>query len=375
MTHNDYQASVAAYAGELRGLFAQPAARAVGVATTDELADRAERLAGLSAELTRSTAGYLVAGDSAVRLGAERHLLAQAAASLQVADALLAEAARAGETEAPVARRGRVVAPARDFDDLLAVLETPLAEAGAVEAKADRGVRSIAAISSEGLLAAAEETLNGLLDEVAGVGQDVLAGLMGLDVALLKQAAGMVSEELGQVVSGISEQASRLVAKAVTFLIQTYDNLLAALGEEAAGDLRQKAAEWIERLQEGEAMAAMLDSVLQVGYTRDRVRALIEASNAPGPVLAQTSEAVAALPAGFAERTKLVDQILAGLGVIKRFPFAHVPMAELATAVTYITLLGFTVYVGADYVDAPVLERLGRIPGVMHVVETGLLAA
>ncbi len=35
-------------------------------------------------------------------------------------------------------------------------------------------------------------------------------------------------------------------------------------------------------------------------------------------------------------------------------------------------LLGFVVYTGSDYVDAPRLERIGRVPGVLHVVETGL---
>ena len=162
------------------------------------------------------------------------------------------------------------------------------------------------------------------------------------------------------------------MARAGAFLLQTYYCLLYALGESAARELRQKASECIERLPQGESKTALLDYVLKVTFTRDRVRGLVEASRAPAPVLAQTREAVANLPAGFEERTKLAHQVLAGLGVIKRFPIARTPMVELATAVTYITLFGYTVYIGADYVDSALLERLGRIPGVLHVVETGL---
>lgn len=373
MTQQDYQASASAYAEELRGLFAPPmkatrSGQPAGL-STDELADRADRLAELSSDLIRQTAGFLQDEDSAVRLGAEQHLLAQAAASLSVVDGLLAAAADAGETEMPEATRSMGVRVA-GFDELLSLLETPLAEAGAIEVRmATRGAGTATAAE---LVATANETLEDVLTAVAEFGQDALVGLLGLDVALLKQAAGMVSEELGQAIEGISQQASRLVARAVTFLIQAYDSLLAALGQEATGELRQKAAEWIQRLQEGEAMAALLARVLQVSKMQEQVQALVDATQALEPVLGQTREAVAALPAGYQQRTKLAGQILAGLGVIKRFPIARVPVAELASAVAYITLFGFVVYAGADYVDAPALERLGRVPGVLHVVESGL---
>jgi hypothetical protein len=81
---------------------------------------------------------------------------------------------------------------------------------------------------------------------------------------------------------------------------------------------------------------------------------------------------VDALPGSFNARTKLAGQILAGVAILKRIPAARLPMVELATAAVYIGLLGFVVYTGSDYVDAPRLERIGRVPGVLHVVETGL---
>ena len=50
-------------------------------------------------------------------------------------------------------------------------------------------------------------------------------------------------------------------------------------------------------------------------------------------------------------------------------------MVELASAVLYVTLLGYCFYVGADYIDAPRMTRLGRIPGVVQVLETELKVA
>jgi hypothetical protein len=45
---------------------------------------------------------------------------------------------------------------------------------------------------------------------------------------------------------------------------------------------------------------------------------------------------------------------------------------ELATGVILLLLLGYVVLVGADYTDAPRLARIGRVPGVLATVQSGL---
>ena len=94
MPQSDYSTLVADYAAELSELFAPESARAAGrppqAPGPAELADRAERLAPLAADLTRRTAEFLSDDDPSVCLGAEQNLLAQAAAALRVADGLLA---------------------------------------------------------------------------------------------------------------------------------------------------------------------------------------------------------------------------------------------------------------------------------------------
>ncbi len=374
MTTNNYHAAVAAYADELRNLFAPEPAETRSAephaASTETLAERAERLAGLSANLLDQTTSFLDDDDLAVRLGAEQSLLAQAVASLRVAEGLMA--AEAVE-EAAGTRSARPQAEPAGFDDLLAVLEAPLAGVGgdvAAEPALTRGRAPQA--SQDELIAAANDAIDQVLSGVSSFSQDAVAGLLGLDTALLKQAAQLISGELAELIEKLGQQASLLVSKAVRFLLQAYDSLLAALGQDAASELRQQAAAWIEQMQQGDGIARLLGAALQADTVRSRVADLAAASQAPAEAFGATQAGVEALPGSFQARTRLGSQLLAGIAVLKRIPAARLPMVELATAAVYIGLLGFVVYTGSDYVDAPRLERIGRVPGVLQVVEAGL---
>jgi hypothetical protein len=373
MTTTNYQATVAAYADELRSLFTPEPAESRSAephaASPDTLAGRADSLASRSAELLQQTTLFLSDDDPTVRLGAEQSLLAQAAASLRVAEGLMA--AEAVEEEAGSRSAGLQPEPA-GFDDLLALLETPLDAMGGDVAAEPALTRGAPESSRDELIAAASDAIDQVLGGVGSFGKDVLAGLLGLDTALLKQAAKLISGELAELIGKLGEQASLLMAKAVKFLLQAYDSLLAALGQDAAGELRQQAAAWIEQLQEGDGVAQLIGAALQADMVRSQVADLVAASQKPAEVLGATQANVDALPGSFNARTKLAGQILAGVAILKRIPAARLPMIELATAAVYIGLLGFVVYTGSDYVDAPRLERIGRVPGVLRVVETGL---
>jgi len=374
MTTHDYQAAVAAYAAELNDLFVpEPAEtrsaepRAASAAT---LAGRADSLADRSAELLSQTRPFLSDDDPAVRLGAEQSLLAQAVASLRVAEGLMA--AETAEEEA--ATRSAAVQPEpAGFGELLALLETPLDSLGddvTAQPALTRGRAPQA--SRDELIQAAGDVIDQVLNGVGEFGKDALAGLLGLDTALLKQAARLISGELADLVAKLGQQASLLVAKAVRFLLQAYDSLLAALGQDAASALRQQVAGWLDHIQQGDSAAQLVGAALQADVVRAQVAELIAASQASAETLGQTEASVSALPGSFTGRTQLAGQILAGMAVLKRIPATRLPMVEVATAAVYLGLLGFVVYTGSDYVDAPRLERLGRVPGVLHVVEMGL---
>lgn len=374
MAETAYLATVAEYTNELRDFLDLAAGSTgfglAGVASTDDLATGADQLATRSATLIEQTSQFLAADDPVVCLGAEQHLLAHAAISLKVADQLLAvAAAQEGAEAAPVSLQEE----ATGIDELLVVLETALDTSGAeVQPAAAAGLAGAAPASRADLLATIDETMQGLLRSAGKLARDTLTGMVGLDTALLRQAARMVSADLGELVDRLGAAVSGLVAKAATFIVQAYDSLLAALGQDAASQLRQQAAEWLERLQQGEVLADVLSAILEAQVTRQQVGQVVEASQAPDSVLGQTRSDVEALGPSFQARTKLIGQILAAVAVIKRLPAAKAPMIELGFAAVYILLLGTTIYVSGDYVDAPRLERLGRIPGVLHTVEAGL---
>lgn len=371
MTPNDYQAAVAAYADELNALFALEPAESRSAepraASAGTLAERADSLAARSAALREQTTRYLHDDDPTIRLGAEQSLLAQASASLRVAEGLMA--AEAVEEGAGTRSVGQ---PPASFDDLLALLETPLVSMGGEVAAEPALTRGTPEASRDELVAAVNDAIDQVLDGVGSFGKDVLAGLLGLDTALLKQAAKLISGELAELITKLGEQASLLTAKAIKFLLQAYDSLLAALGQDAASELRQQAAAWIDQLQEGDGVAQLIGAALQADLVRSHVAELVAASQKPAETLGATQANVEALPGSYQARTKLAGQILAGIAILKRIPAARLPMVELASVAVYIGLLGFVVYTGSDYVDAPRLERVGRVPGVLHVVEAGL---
>lgn len=373
MTTTDYQTAVAAYADELRSLFAPEPAESRSAephaASADTLADRADRLAERSAELMDQTTLFLSDDDPTVRLGAEQSLLAQAVASLRVAEGLMAAE---GVEEDAGSRSAGPQPEMAGFDDLLALLETPLDSVGGEMAAEPALTRSTPEASREELIAAANDAIDQVLGKVGSFGKDVLAGLLGLDTALLKQAAQLISGELAELIAKLGEQATLLVSKGIKFLVQAYDSLLAALGQDAASTLRQQAAAWIEQLQEGDGVAHLIGAALQADLVRSQVADFVAAAQKPAEVLGATQANVEALPGSYHARTKLAGQILAGVAILKRIPAARLPMVELASVAVYISLLGFVVYTGSDYVDAPRLERIGRVPGVLHVVEAGL---
>lgn len=374
MTQNDYRTAAASYAAGMRTLFApseESTRSVIRVASEDELADRADSLVAQSAALIEQTAVHLDASDMATRLGAEQSLLAQAAASLRAADGLLA---LADEGDGETTRSAGASRPAAGFDDLLALIDGSLDEIGAQVEPQPEMTRGGASTTPGELIETSGETIEQVVATVGAFARGTVASLVGLDPALLKQAAGMLGSELAQAVTRLGENVSRLVSKAVAFIVQAYDSLLAALGQDAASALRQQAAQWVEDLQQGQALTELADALYQTDDTQARVAQLVADSGAPGPVLGKTQADVEALSPGFQARIKLAGQIRAGLGLLKFIPAAKGPL-ELATGVLYLALLGYVIVAGADYVDAPRLARIGRVPGVLETVQAGLVPA
>ncbi|MEA3337695.1 MAG: hypothetical protein U9R25_17510 [Chloroflexota bacterium] len=375
MTTNDYAASAAQFSREVRLLFDvdEEVLRGPATATAapDGMPDPLDQLVEHSTALVEETAGYLDAEDPAVQLGAEQHLVAHAAIALQVAERLLD--AVEDEEGAPSTAPSRIAPDPVDIEELLSIIESPLDSSAPEPMRTSDGVPPLPAKSDE-LMATVDQTVDHVMEGVAENSRDSLAGLIGLDVALLKEAADLVSVELGALIEKLGEQTSRLIARAVAFIVQAYDSLLAALGQDVTSDLRRQAADWTERLQEGETVEQLLGYIFDTETTLEEIETMLTLRRFPSTSLGQAQSNVQALQLSFSDRTKLVGQLLAGLGLLKRIPAARNPVVEVASAVVYIALIGLIIYVGADYVDAPRLERIGRVSGILHTVRDSLIA-
>jgi hypothetical protein len=76
----------------------------------------------------------------------------------------------------------------------------------------------------------------------------------------------------------------------------------------------------------------------------------------------------------FRSKTGLIDKILPKIKYLTFIPAAALPQAKLVMAAAYLLMGGYVILVGGDYVDAPGLDRLDRVPGVRQVIEATIVA-
>lgn len=339
----------------------------------EEMADKAEALAAKSAEVGARTAEYLRSEDQSQRELAEMKLLAQAAAELTVAGNLIVHA-QAGET--PRARTLAGLPPEVPtlpaINDLMTVLEAPI-DAGMGTVVQRRRVRLAApvdvAAAKDSLRTEVASALQDILNAAAETSQQAIEGLLLMDVAVLKEAASVVSTEL---IDKLSEGASRLVASAVSLALTAYDKILELLGAEMTSEIRQKVAEWIEELKSGALLPTLLGQLYSIEEISSDVATWLEESEADASAINTTRDSVDRLESNFQAKANLADKAISALSVIKALPVVATPQAQLLLAGAYLAVAGYVVYTGYDHVDSARIQALNRVQGVHATVQTGL---
>ncbi len=373
-----YQSTAQAYVDGVRGLFA-PAARPKGergtleAAIAPDVASQAEDLAAVSAELTRVAERRLADDDPQVRQQAANQLLAKALTDLEISFHLLEAAERAEEggvvpSAALEAERSiRRAGPTEEH--LHIVLGQPVAMAKGIERgpAAPPDVPTARVQLSESVV----DALDLISSRASKTGQAALAGLLGLGVTEVAQAAGVVGMDIAQAL-GPAEKVTRLYNRFRDYAVQAYESLVALLGPQLAQTVAQKVVEWVEEVKEGEQFGRLLERLYQTEQTSQQVRQLVTDSEAELVAFVATLEKVDGLDADFRQKIDLSEKLLKVLKFLALVPAAALPQGRLLTAAAYLVLGGSVVLAGADYVDAQRLERLDRIPGVRQVVETNL---
>jgi hypothetical protein len=156
------------------------------------------------------------------------------------------------------------------------------------------------------------------------------------------------------------------------FLVKAYESFVALLGPGVARFVGEQVADWVKGIAEGEAVADLLERLYAAKEARMALEKRIKASEASLPSFESASAELTHLTVSFSKQTGLVHQILPKLKWVALIPPAALPQATLLLAATYIALSGYVILAAGDYVDAPRLQRFGRVPGVRRVIESQL---
>jgi hypothetical protein len=378
MSSNDpYLEAARAYADGVRVLFA-PAGVPTGErgergpASYEDLVGQAEQLAPQSAQLTEAATVLLEEKDAALRVQASTRLLAKVLTDLDISLYLLQaamdeedEIAWAEEAEGERSRSGFSLEGQLAF--LLGDMESDL---GAAE----RGTTAAADVPSahSELSDVIEDTLALISEQAGKTAQTAFTGLLGIGIAQVAEAAGLVGLEIAQVL-GQTEAVTRLYGLVRDFALQAYNSLLALLGPRLAELVGQQVLEWLESLEEGEKIGHILEKLYETERTGRELDALVRDSQAELERLVAAIADVDSLEATYRQQIQLADKLLPKLKYLRLIPAAALPAGRLLLAAIYIALGGYVVLAGADFVDAQRLQKLDRVPGVRRVVETHLV--
>lgn len=371
-----YLEAVRAYADGVRVLFApsgEPTGErgGRGPVSYSDLADQAEKLLPISEQLAQEASARLDVPEPAVRTQTEAALLAKALTDLEISTTLL-EAAQDQEVESvwggEEAQRRRV-GGGQKAEPYLKILLGEEAEGGAPVRRAKKP-KSLPA-ARLGLVERSDDILAEISAQVNTTGKTALGGLVGLGTAELAKAVGVVGMEIAKAI-GQAEEAAQLYELFRGFLVKAYDSIAALLGPQILKILGEQVTKWVEKVKEGEPMGKLLEELYETAGTKEVLKARIMKSEVELARFVAALDEVNGLGEAFRQKTSLVDKILPKMKWLTMIPAAALPQGRLLLAAAYVVLSGYVILVGADYVDAPRLQRLGRLPGVRLVVEANL---
>jgi hypothetical protein len=372
----DYLETARAYSDGVRVLFAPTGAAAgdrgrLGPASYSDLAGQAGELLPMSGRLTQAAVGRMAEAPAEARAESEVALLAKALTDLEVSGYLY-QAAREQEagsrwSEAATGDRSRGLS--RTAEPYLALL---LGEPEAPESE-ERGPgepRNVAAARQE-LLTGSSTAFHLISQRAAGTSELALERLLAIGLGELAGAVATVGMELAEVV-GVAEKVSELYELFRGFLDKAMASLFALLGPKLAKTVAQEAGKWAKKLDLGEHIGTLTELLYQTQESKAVLRPVIESAEADLDTFVTVIKQVGGLNEKYRKQTELVDTILDKLRWVAMIPKAALPKVHLVLAALYLVLGGYVIFLGADYVDAPRVSWLDRVPGVRRVVETSL---
>jgi hypothetical protein len=347
-----------------------------GLTSAQDLAEKAENLSPKSVALTQAIAGQLTdADDLSVRTEASVRLLAKALTDLEVSAYLYQAATEEAEgiSRSGDNRAERSLADFGRIEENLEVLLHPVEVSGKLVERGQTEPTDIPTARVE-LSNTVEDTLASILDKASGTGESALGSLMGLGVTELAQAVGFVGMDIAEVL-GQGENVSRLYNAGRDFFNRAYESVTELLGQQLAQAAAQQVLEWVNELKEGTNLSTILERFYQTAQTSQDLQKLAATSQAQLEQFIAAIQDVSVLDSAYGKQIRWAEKVLKGLKRFGTLSKVVLPQGQLVLPALYITLGGYVILVGADYVDSPNLTLLDCVPGVRRVVETNLATA
>lgn len=367
----EMEAAAVAYAKAVRSLLspAMPAGADRGVGAPSDpvaLADGAEALLPLSDVVTEAGQADLQSPEPRVRDDTGRRLLAKATVDLDVAARLL-DAAEAEDLGEPAADRSTGSPAGAGIEAELKVL---LGEDEATGGP-DRGGHAPRGLPEAKASLALEvtDTLARITERAARATSKALTGIAALGLDQLGKAAAMVGSNVADAL-GVGDHLRRLVRLARDLVAKAHHAIVALLGLQVAQSAATRVVDWIkEKVSVENALGPLYDTEVTAAAVEGRV-----ASSAAGlDAFAGAIDEVRELDDRYGSHIALAQKFTSVLNRVGTLLAHVIPQGILVVAATELAIAGYVVMVGGDYVDAPMLLRLDRVPGVRRVVETRLV--
>lgn len=332
-----------------------------------DLEARADGMIDRSEELGTAAEAGLASGDTAVRELAEAQLIAAAAMDLMIADDL----AQADEDGAAERSSGIPLA------ELYEILDTPQQDGITALLDSDH-TRERSHSTGEPrstALAATDTALEDILDDAGAAAAALTTSLLEIPALPLQQAGAAVSHELLQ---RLGEKVSLVLRKAVALVVKAIDKLAKALGQTARDTARQEAADWLQRLKQGEVLRSLLSMLYEPQRISAEVEQLVDTAPDDEQALREVSARLNGLGVRFAKHRKVLEWLARGLALVRNWLLGLQPWGPIALVSAHATAIGYVVYLGGDYVDwyrTGRSERLDFVPGIRTVVRESMVVA
>ena len=352
-----------------------------GIPPAEQLVHAAGRITTASPTLTRHAAWQLEEGSALEREGASGHLLAQAAAEMQLASELL-QLTGVGRAEAPggVTRAARGAALQQVGSGLREAMGVPASVGLAPFVPALRRAGPLpqdAQAAAELLRRSVAQADRGISRQVVDLGGEIAFDLVMqtrwaavLDGAsLVRGDAAKKLEEVRTGLGGLVEQAAANAEKA---LLNVYDKVLTLLGKDLEDSARKQVREWLEKIkQDGkiELLAELVEKLYRVDAFHQELEGWIAHTPSPVDKVGATAGEVDQVAQKFIVLSGRIKSLENAVGLAK---LTGIPQVLLVVAGVQVGLLGVLIYAGYDYIGFKQGKFMDVTKGVAQVAREGL---